>query len=338
VHDFFLKEYSNLPKSRYVHILLSRTTQSEAIFRTEGTGEPLSRETTALHDEPNAPFVERIVITKRKQIAPDRRTGRELLRDHDLLRHVLDKKGKVTGKRCLLNSDPCGYCVDCLVYGYAVGSGGAQRSRVYTEDAYSLLPASEVVDSRTGNATFDNGTMRHPETQNPSQALFESEYVKPEVIFLDVQTLKDVQPAEFAYVLGNIMRTSRYGAVGTRVGRMENRVLALAFSHHEVLSNLEWTQRTTSKLTHREHPFAYPLGADAVKEDALTAAEELVKARVWGPHVFLKGQDLETLLAEVRTAYEKPEDWLKPLAESFKSLGVSSATSDDESESSADTE
>src|SRR5687767_12121369 len=129
-----LERYENLPRGRFINLILLRTTQSETIFRTEGSGEPLSREVTVAGLE-NRQTIDRIVISKRKQTAVERRMGREMLREN----------GIYEAKQCLLNTqEPCGVCPDCYIYGYAVGSGGAQRSRVLTEDAYSLLDATEI--------------------------------------------------------------------------------------------------------------------------------------------------------------------------------------------------
>ena len=127
------------------------------------------------------------MISKRKQTAVERRTGREFLREHDLLKRKLDK-GK-EGPICMLNTNqPCERCIDCYLYGFAAGGGGAQKSRVLTDDAYSLGAVSQVSDRRTFNATFDNGTMRNPETGQPSTSINEDEYVRPQTHFLDIET------------------------------------------------------------------------------------------------------------------------------------------------------
>jgi len=310
---FLTPTYSNLPLGRYVHVLLLRHTQSECIFRTEGTGEPICREVVTL--DGGAASTERVVITKRKQVAVERRTGRELLRDLGLLRKP-DKGDEL----CLLNSNqPCERCIDCWLYGFAAGGGGAQRSRVMTEDAFSLLPATEVVDSRTSNATYDNGTMRHPTTGEASQALFESEYVKPGVTFLDAQVIKDVQAAELVYVLGNILRSSRYGATGTRIGHVQNRVLGLLFAHHEVTSNLEWTAQTTASLMGAGVELRHPMPAAVAAEHALKVAEGMA-GKAFGRVDLVTGDRLEALLGEVRAAYEDPAVWLGPLASSYDGL------------------
>src|SRR5579883_2324492 len=146
--------YENFPKGRFITLVVLRTTQSETIFRTEGSGEPMCSEfvQAGINDET---IIQRLVMTKRKQIAPERRYGREFLRAHELLYTSKD------GTLCSLNTNsPCEYCVDCFLYGFAAGGGGAQKSRIWTEDAFSILPATEVLGERTINAIYENGTMR----------------------------------------------------------------------------------------------------------------------------------------------------------------------------------
>ena len=76
--------------------------------------------------EENRDPISRVTISKRKQTAVERRTGRELLRQHDLLFYTGDEKEE---NICALNRNkPCAQCADCMIYGYAVGGGGAQKS------------------------------------------------------------------------------------------------------------------------------------------------------------------------------------------------------------------
>ena len=191
-----------------------RKTESETIFRTEGSGEGLVKEVvTAGITEKNRLAMRRVVISKRKQTAVERRTGRELLRGHNLLKMVTVSKQQ---QPCMLNTNaPCGKYIDCMLYGFAVGGGGAQKSRVMTDDAYSIGPAAQVTGKRTFNATFDNGTMRNPLTNAASTSINEDEYVLPETHFLDIETLKDVTLGELQYVIGNVLRSSRYGAMSS---------------------------------------------------------------------------------------------------------------------------
>src|SRR6266568_4463993 len=273
--EYLLPAYSNFPRGRYVSLLIVRKTESETIFRTEGSGEGLVKE-TVIAGVTNTKSMRRVVISKRKQTAVERRTSREILREYDLLKK--DTKGQV----CALNTNaPCGKCIDCMLYGFAVGGGGAQKSRVMTDDAYSIGPVAQVTGKRTFNATFDNGTMRNPITGAASTSINEDEYVLPETHFLDIETLKDVTLGELQYVSGNVLRSSRYGAISSRLGRIRNTLTAVIFSDTEIFSNLELTQVAYDILKEKgeDEDLPFPL-ADKEVEIALKEATARLLARV----------------------------------------------------------
>ncbi len=298
----FAPEYENFPKGRYISIVMVRKTESETIFRTEGGGEGLAQELVYFEGE----SVNRVVITKRKQIAVERRTGRDLLRRYDKL-FVADEKSKEV---CALNRNkPCGLCVDCHLYGYAVGGGGAQKSRVLSQDAYSLLPSSEIIDTRTFNGLYENGTMYDNLTGKHSSSINEADYVKPGVHFIDIQTLKDVTEEEFIYVLGNILRSSRYGAISSKIGRMENMIIDVYFSDCELPSNLEVTREVVKKL----NQMTYPIETKSVVETTQVVIKEQVK-NLFG-QVSGIGNQLDELLDEVKSIYQS-EDKVKELLDS----------------------
>lgn len=275
--DRLLTAYTNFPLGRYVSLILVRKTESETLFRTEGAGEDLCKEFVRAGGSDDA-VIQRVVITKRKQTAVERRTGRELLREHGLLYAKDDKSGV-----CALNrNNACERCLDCMIYGFAVGGGGAQKSRVITDDAFSILPAGVVSAKRTGNALFDNSTMRDPQTGTPSQAIYEEPYVKPETHFLEIETLKDVTLGEWVYVLGNILRSTRYGAVSSRQGRVKNTLAGVVFTNCEIFSNLELTQAVYDLLKEKDPELNFPLrDADvmtAVAEATLLLMKEVASA------------------------------------------------------------
>ncbi len=302
--DHFLPTYSNYPQGRYISLLLVRQVESEAIFRTEGSGEPLSKEFVHAGLDGNE-VIQRVVISKRKQTAVERRTGRELLRKYDKL-----FPGKRTGVLCALNrNDPCERCMDCMIYGYAAGGGGAQKSRVVTDDAFSLHDAAVVTATKQFNALFDTGTMRDPETGKPSTSIGTDEYVKPEAIFLDIETIRDVTVDEFLYVLGNIIRSSRYGAISSRIGKMKNILAGVIFGDCEIFSNLELTQAVYDRLRGDAPEPDFPLRADVVVDAVRVAAEELID-RVAGRLTVLSAEEVDALVEEV-TAFYKSEDAVK---------------------------
>lgn len=295
--DYLLPRYSNFPHGRYASLLLVRKAESETIFRTEGSGEGLVKETVIagiVNDKP----IRRVVISKRKQTAVERRAGREVLREHDLLKK--DSKGQI----CALNTNaPCGQCIDCMLYGYAVGGGGAQKSRVMTEDAYSLGPVAQVTDRRTFNATFDNGTMRNPITGEPSTSINEDEFVLPETHFLDIETLKDVTVGELQYVIANILRSSRYGAISSRMGKVRNMLAAIVFSDAEIFSNLELTQFVYDRLLGDKDELDFPLSDAEVLQSVHDATDHLLRQLVSRTPVVVRGEALQRVREETVALY-----------------------------------
>lgn len=301
--------YENFPKGRFISLVVLRKTESETIFRTEGSGEPMCSEfvQAGLTDKT---VIQRLVMTKRKQVAPERRYGREFLRAHELF-YTSPKEGSL----CSLNTNsPCEMCVDCFIYGFAAGGGGAQKSRIWTEDAFSVLPATDILGDRTINAIYENGTMRD-QNGNASTALNTSEYIKPGVHFLDLVTLKDITADELRYVIGNILLTTRYGAVSSRVGRMDNQILGVFGSITELPSSLELVQATHDAL---KQPLEHPLNVDL-----LTAATKQVIS-TWtnkrGVSMQLSEDELTTLITDVDRHWSEAErdGFLKRLSQSYE--------------------
>lgn len=301
--NYLMDQYNPYPHGRFVSLFIVRHVESEAMFRTEGSGEPLNREFVfAGKQGGDNQLIQRVVISKRKQIAVERRMGRELLREYALLQ----KTAKGEGICSLNTNNPCERCIDCMVYGYAAGGGGAQRSRVITDDAFSLHSAATIIGTRQFNALFDNSTMRNPETGEPSTSIGTDEYVKPESVFLDIETLKDVTADEFRYIVGNILRSSRYGAISSRIGKTRNNLIGVAWSNCELFSNLEWVQETYELLREDQHEPSFPLHTSAVAKAAHTAMQTL-RQRVIGQVNWLNSDELGNLVDELGQLYANPE-------------------------------
>ena len=314
--DMFLPVYSNYPQGHYISLLLVRRVESEAMFRTEGSGEPLSKEFVHAGLADDSEVIQRIVISKRKQTAVERRTGRELLRKYEML-----FPGQRTGVPCALNrNDPCERCMDCMIYGYAAGGGGAQKSRVITDDAFSLHPAGVVTDTRQFNALYDTGTMRDPETGQPSTSIGTDEYVKPEAVFLDIETLKDLTADEFRYVLGNILRSTRYGAISSRIGKVKNILVGVIFSDCELFSNLELTQAVYDRLRGDSVELDFPLGSGIVVEAVRAVTGELSQ-RVVGRLTALPPEEVNALVDEITTFYQDEDAVRRMLKEATAMYG-----------------
>jgi CRISPR-associated protein Csc2 len=303
--DYLPGNYSNYPRGYYVSLILVRKVEGEAIFRTEGSGEPLNREFVHAGIDSDGPVIARVVISKRKQTAVERRTGRELLR----------RLGLLEANAGLNEGNPEPNSIDSMIYGYAVGGGGAQKSRVITDDAFSILPATQVVGKRQFNAPFEDGTMRHPETKQPSTSIGTDEYVRPETHFLDIETLKDMTAGEVLYVLGNVLRSSRYGAISSRVGKVSNMLVGVVFSDCELYSNLELTQAVWQGLREEmgKEP-DLPL-SDADVLTAVKSAMQTLSERVVGRVVPMSEEDLAALQDELRTLYSNEEQIRSLLAD-----------------------
>lgn len=306
--DFIVEKYENFPQSRYLTLIVLRKAESEMIFRTEGSGEGLSRDTVHAGLEARD-IISRVTISKRKQTAIERRTGRELLRQHNLLFYAADPRGnreETEDNICALNRNkPCGICADCMIYGYAVGGGGAQKSRVITDDAFSILPYQTVTAKRTFNALYDNNTMRDPVTGEASSSIQEDEYVKPETLFIDMQTLKDLTADEIHYVVANVLRSRRYGAISSRLGKMRNTLVGAIFSDCEIFSNLELTQSVYDRLGPEGRQF--PLDEHTV-ESAITDAVTALTGEVIGSVQPLTKPEITELRSEIQQKFASPDE------------------------------
>src|SRR5258708_32776437 len=227
------------------------------------------------------------------------------MREHNLLKTVTVNK---TEQPCSLNVNaPCGKCIDCMLYGYGVGGGGGEKRGVMVDDAYSLGPVAQVTGRRTFNATFDNGTMRNPITGEASTSINEDEYVLPETHFLDIETLKDVTAGELQYVIGNVLRSSRYGAISSRLGRVQNALAAIIFSDTELFSNLELTQAVYDILLGEQDELDFPLNDKEVHKAVEGATNTLLNRLVSRTPVVVRGQSLHSRFNQTRTLYRDTE-------------------------------
>jgi len=294
--------YKHLPNSRYISVFILRTTQSEAIFRTEGSGEGCNKE-IVMNNQGKAIF--RAIISKRKQIAVERREGRQQLRKFELL--FSNKNDVITDDTvCSMNrNNPCEKCVDCMLYGYAVGAGGAQKSRVISDDAYSLLPFDLISDKKTFNALYETNTMRDPVTGKASSSIGEDEYIIPGTHFLDIEVLKDVTETEFMYVLGNIIRSKRYGAISSRIGSVKNTILGICGSDTELISTLEWINETESLLPPEANE--HPQNEQTVTQCATQSLQKLIQTNICGTYALLSKDQIDSLIKQVKDVYASPD-------------------------------
>jgi CRISPR-associated protein Csc2 len=123
---------------------------------------------------------------------------------------------------------------------------------------------------------------------------------------MDIETLKDLTADEFRYVLGNVLRSNRYGAISSRIGKVKNILAGVIFSDCELFSNLELTQAVYDRLRGNGPELDFPLRSDAVVEAMRAAAGELSQ-RVVGQLTILPPDEVAALVDEI-TAFYRDED------------------------------
>jgi CRISPR-associated protein Csc2 len=229
----FQTTFPRLASGKYVHFLMVRHSQSFPVFQTDGVLNT-ARTQAGLQTQGS---ISRLVMFKRKQVTPERLSGRELLRSLGLTSAHKEEKEKF----CEYNGEnSCKKCPDCIIYGFAIGDSGSERSKVYSDSAFSLSSYEQSHRSFTFNAPFEGGTMS--EAGEMRSAINELDHVLPEVIFPTVETLRDPTFEGFIYVVGNLLRTRRYGAQESRTGTMANHIIGIAICDGEIFSNLHFTQ------------------------------------------------------------------------------------------------
>ena len=306
------------PTGRYASIILLRETKSYSIFTTEGGEQQDVEQTQAgLHSSER---VDRLVMFKRKQVAPERRTGKALLRQYGIFPYGIlkgesgqvikiaygekdasesnsNKKKKEKFGRyddCYLTEGLCTHCPDCLTYGYAAVEGeGARKSRIMTDSCFSVRPY-QLIQKRINFNVINEKT-------HTSGTITKYDYTIPSVFLPSVVTTIDLTANEFTYILGNVLRTARYGKESTRQGTIRNHVLAIAFSDVELFANLEFTQGLYDAFTADESIdlSAGYLSLQDFEKHAPKTIEALTTDAV-GRLEFVKGDDLSTLLKDVR--------------------------------------
>lgn len=295
--NWFPSAVSGKPSGYYAHIIVLRETTSYAVFQTDGELNT-ARVRSGLA---NGDVMTRPIIFKRKQTTPERLTGRELLRRYGFLsdQPYDDKAKKETDDNgrliCDYNEHFCNQCPDCIVYGFAIGDAGSEKSKVIADTAYSLTDYASSHETFTLNAPYESGTMSRK--GQVTSRINEADHVKPQVLFPTVITVRDVTHALFHYVLNNIVRTKHYGAQTTRTGGVANHILAIALTDGEVFSNLKFCQALYDVLQDHVRP---PDPVDMVA--ARTAASELIPTLLQADGVtvnqLLQGDELAAYLAD----------------------------------------
>ncbi|QFS51956.1 type I-D CRISPR-associated protein Cas7/Csc2 [Nostoc sphaeroides] len=286
----FQTAFPRLASGKYVHFLMVRHSQSFPVFQTDGV---LNTARTQAGIDTQDP-ISRLVMFKRKQITPERLSGRELLRSLELTSANAAEKDKF----CEYNGEnSCKKCPDCIIYGFAIGDSGSERSKVYSDSAFSLSPYEQSHRSFTFNAPFEGGTMSEQGVMR--SAINELDHILPEITFPTVETLRDSTFEGFLYVLGNLLRTRRYGAQESRTGTMANHLIGVVLCDGEIFSNLHFTQTLYDTLK----PDINAQISDIITKATEVATNLLNQEPIRKTQV-ITGSQLTDLLGEVAAIYQ----------------------------------
>jgi len=298
----FHRELPQKPQGRYVHMVLVRETESFPVFQTDGTLNVIRVQAGRRAEGNGSATISRLVMFKRKQSTPERLNGRELLHLYGIIGD--DEK---SANRCTYNSDAfCKSCPDCILYGYAIGDAGAERSKVYVDSCFSITPYDDSHKSFHFNALYEHGTMTDKGVTRSSFG--EQDHIVPQVFFPAVVTLRDPTYEGFLYVLGNVLRTARYGAQETRTGRVGNHLVGVAFTNGEIFSNLLYTQAIYDALCDGQTELpASPLPRAAVLDAAEAQYRALLAEEPVASFRSFVGSELAELRAEVEALYRDRE-------------------------------
>lgn len=291
------------PMGKYAHFLTVRVTESYPLFQTDGE---LNKARVRAGIEDQKP-ISRLTMFKRKQSTPERLVGRELLRNY----------GFMTAEDCEYNVKFAMNNPDCIIYGFAIGDSGSEKSKVVVDTAFSITAFDESHETFTLNAPFENGTMasKGEAGSKPGEVtsrINQQDHIKPQIFFPSIVTLKDPTEASFLYVFNNILRTRHYGAQTTRTGRVRNELIGVVFADGEITSNLRWTQAIYDKLQVEDKLNSNnPLNEDDVIMAARAAIQTLLSEEFIVHEDFI-GDKFTPLVTEVKAVIGN-EDELKKM-------------------------
>jgi len=228
-----IEKHVNEPSAHYVHVLLLRELQSSAIFTTNGQDADIT--TVGINADDGIVEYSPVMMFKRKQTGSDRRKGKELQRN------LIGIKDTMSVNEMNPESPESG------LYGSAAGENAISvTSRVMYDTAYSIRDSSVIVEEKFQNAPGDEYA------KGATTAIREPDFIMPGTLFPCVITLRDATFDELIFVIGLTKMNKRYGAVTSRIGRMENHILGIYYGTEEGTANLILSQEVARRIAKKD--------------------------------------------------------------------------------------
>jgi CRISPR-associated protein Csc2 len=152
-------------------------------------------------------------------------------------------------------------------------------------------------------------------------AINELDHVLPEVTFPSVETLRDPTYEGFIYVMGNLLRTRRYGAQESRTGTMKNHLIGIVMCDGEIFSNLHFTQALYDAL---KGDINAPISD--IRIQASEVVNNLLNDEPVRKSQVIVGEQLEKLVDEVGSLYQDEARLLSTMSTLYEQTKTYSET------------
>ncbi|BBG26099.1 hypothetical protein IC007_0604 [Sulfuracidifex tepidarius] len=134
-----------------------------------------------------------------------------------------------------------------MTFGYAVGEEEKYnlKSRIEGDVYLATLPEKKSIVIRTFNAIDEPTHTTFIQAEGArTGALFRLSLIRVGTPFVGKIAMKDLAPAEFAFVLYSLINTTRVGGTRSDFGKIRIIIPAIALYDHEVSSSYEIFERT----------------------------------------------------------------------------------------------
>src|SRR5260370_20701564 len=107
------------------------------------------------------------------------------------------------------------------------------------------------------------------------------------------------------------MRSERYGAISSRIGKVQNKIVGVVFSDCELFSNLELTQHVYDQLKPQDKAeLPFPLGDTEVEQAVVASIDSLIASVFSQKPIILTRESLQKELHGVASLYYEQQEFV----------------------------